>query len=102
MTAHQGNGEPTFVVTTSEAVGAQFAALRQEAADLGMEQKFLEAGRQVYARLQHDPRSFGEPQYRLGGLHLMIYKAAVAPLVVSYAVHNERSLVFIRWFKLLT
>jgi hypothetical protein len=30
---------------------------------------------------------------------LDIYTAAVAPLAIQYAVHEEKPLVFIRWFK---
>jgi hypothetical protein len=63
---------------------------------------FLTALRQIVQRLRTDPLTFGEPQYGLPALHLVVRHAIVAPLVVDYAVHTERPLVFIRGFKLLS
>jgi hypothetical protein len=44
---------------------------------------------------------FGEPRNHLENLRLAIRVASVRPLFVSYAVHDERPLVFVRFFHLL-
>jgi hypothetical protein len=46
--------------------------------------------------------TFGEPLYRLPALRLLVRHAMVAPLVVDYAVYEERPVVFIRGFKVLS
>src|SRR5208283_193021 len=42
------------------------------------------------------PLTFGEPHYRLPALKLLVRQAVVSPLVVDFAVHEDRLLVFIR------
>jgi hypothetical protein len=76
--------------------------LQGEAIARGIGPQFLEALREVGERLGKDPLNFGEPQYRLPALRLLVCQAAVGQLVVDYAVHEDRPLVFIRGFKLLS
>jgi len=68
---------------------------------LGTGQRFLSAFRQIVARLQDDPLTFGEPLYHLPALELLVRQASVSPIVVDYAVHDSRPLVFVRGFKVL-
>jgi hypothetical protein len=43
--------------------------------------------------------NFGEPLYRLPALQLVVCHAVLDVLVIDFAVHEERRLVFIRGFK---
>jgi len=99
MTPERGNGRH---VPFTRVVAAQVKHLHQEAEASGKGEAFAVALRQMLERLQADARSFGDPQYRLPKLRLMIYQAAVSPLVVSYAVHDDRPLVFIRSFRMMS
>jgi hypothetical protein len=69
--------------------------LHRHAAKSGRGKEFLAALRQIYSQLCSNPREFCEPLYRLPALNLMVYQASVNPLVVSYAVHEEKHLVFV-------
>ena len=93
----QGNGEPAgYEVVVSEHVGGSIKLLHQQAAQQGEGQQFLAALRTIHHRLKEDPRVFGEPLYRLPALKLLIYQVIVAPLVVHYALHQERPLVIVQ------
>jgi hypothetical protein len=98
----QGNGHPgRYTVTTSETTKALLAQLSSQARQTGTSQQFLAALREIGQRLRNDPLNFGEPQYRLPALRLLVCQAIVRPLVVDFAVHEDRPLVFIRGFRLL-
>lgn len=62
---------------------------------------FLAALRTIYERLQKDPMQFGEPLYTLPAMKLLVYQVVVGPVVVDYAVHQGKPLVFLRGVKLL-
>jgi len=62
----------------------------------------LTALRRIYERLEQDPDSIGEPLYRLPGLRMRVRTVVVAPLVVDYAVSEDRPLVFIKLVRLLS
>ena len=99
----QGNGQPA--VYDVQISGQDRALLKQrhrEAAQAGKGKKFLAALRQILGRLRDEPLVFGEPLYRLPALRLLVRQAVVLPLVVDYAVHEERRLVFVRGFKVLS
>ena len=74
----------------------------EEAMENGTGQSFVAAFRQIVQRLSRDPQIFGEPLYRLAAMQLSVRQAAVLPLVVDYAVHEQRFLVFIRGFKVMS
>jgi hypothetical protein len=97
------NGENRpYDVRMSGQTGSALKQLHQEAIEVGVGQSFLAALRQIIAGLQNDPPAFGEPLYRLPALHLLVRQGSLLPLVVNYAVHEERRLVFIRGFKSLS
>jgi hypothetical protein len=89
-------------VILSGLVKAQLEALHSQAAQLGKGKAFVATLRRVVERLRRDPLEFGEPRYRLPALKLVVYQGAISPLVVDYAVHAEKTLVFIRAFGLLS
>jgi hypothetical protein len=99
----QGNGPPVqYDVTMSAATKAVLEQLSLLARQRGTGQQFLAALREIGERLRKDPLNFGEPQYRLPALRLLVCQAVVAQLVVDFAVHEDRPLVFVRGFKLLS
>jgi hypothetical protein len=89
-------------VYLSEQIKTGLSQLHHEAAQAGIGPPFIAALRVIGTRLRTDPPVFGEAQYRLPYLQLRVRQAAVAPLVVDYAVHEERPWVFIRGFKLFS
>jgi hypothetical protein len=99
----KGNGQPIpYDVRMSAHVSAVVKDLHGQAVQEGAGQQFLSAFRQIIDRLRNAPLDFGEPLYRLPILHLLIRQAVVLPLVVDFAVHEDRPLVFIRGFKVLS
>ncbi len=76
--------------------------LHGQAMQAGKGEKFLAAYRHIVERLRTDPLIFGEGQYCLPTLELLIRQAVVSPIVVDYAVHEDQRLVFIRGFKVLS
>jgi hypothetical protein len=99
----QGDGQPVrYHVTLAGAARAVLEQLSVQARQAGTGQQFLAALREIGERLRNDPLNFGEPQYRLPALRLLVCQAIVAPLVVDFAVHEDRPLVFIRGFRLLS
>ena len=98
----EGNGQSiTYRVVISAQTRDLVLNLHQQAIALGIGEAFLNAFREMYSRLQNHPLDFGEPLYRLPALHLKVFQAAISPLAVTYAVHEEMHLVFVRVFNLL-
>jgi hypothetical protein len=60
------------------------------------------AFRQIAERLQRDPTEAGEPSYRLPAMRMHIRRIIVRPLVVDFAVSDDRPLVFIKGAFLLS
>jgi len=99
----QGNGQSAvYDVRQSEQTRDELLKLHSQAAQRGYGKRFVAAARQIINRLRTDPINFGEPSYHLPALKLIVYRAVVAPLVVDYGVHDERLLVFVRGYKLLS
>ncbi len=99
----QGNGQSVpYDVRMSAQTRTVLQGLHRQAIEAGTGQRFLAAFRQIVERLRQDPLAFGEALYRLPALQLQVRQAVVLPLVVDYAVHEDRPLVFIRGFKVLT
>lgn len=102
MTPSQGNGKPGFKLSIPAVVFDEIKKLGKEAVAAGVGPAFVAALKRINERLQRDPRNFGEARYHLKTIRQTIFQAAVAPLVVSYSVHEDHPIVFVRWFKLLS
>jgi hypothetical protein len=99
----QGNGQPrTYKVSMSEQNRDLVKQKQREATQAGNGEQFLAAWRIIVERLRTDPLSFGDLLYHLPALKLLVYRAVVASVVVEYAVHDEKPVVFIRVFKVLS
>jgi len=98
-----GNGQSApYRVSMSQQTKAVLKQLHGQAAQTGTGHEFLAALRQILEHLRSAPLTFGEPHYRLPALQLLVRQGVVSPLVVDYAVHEDRPLVFIRGFKVLS
>jgi hypothetical protein len=88
-----------FDVVCSQQVLDLLKEIQAKEIDNGKGEQFLEPLRAIYDRLRKDPENFGARLYRLPALRVVVYTAVVPPLGVQYAVHEEKPLVFIRWFQ---
>src|SRR4051794_1138994 len=98
----QGNGAPlVYHVSMSEQIREAIKQRHREAAQTGKGDRFLATLKRIYERLRADPLQFGEALFRLPALKLLVCQAALAFLVIDFAVHEEQPLVFIRGLKVL-
>jgi hypothetical protein len=97
--ASSSNGDPRYDVEISGTNAADILARQASRAGIGRE--FVAAFRAVIARLRRDPNHFGEPLYRLPTMRLQVRCAVIRPLVVDFAVSEERPEVYIKSVKLL-
>jgi len=95
------NGEGSYRLEFSGVIRQELRKLLRRAVWQGRGPQFREALRTIFHRLARDPNEFGEPLYRLANLRLHVRHAAVGPLVVHFAVHESRPLVFIKAVDLL-
>jgi hypothetical protein len=96
------NGGPTYQVDYSGAVGAALRRLYRRAKQRGQGKQFTAAFREILASLRTKPLTVGEPLYSLPGLQLQVRTIVVAPLLLDFAVHEERRIVWIKGGKLLS
>jgi hypothetical protein len=90
-----------FRVVLSASIAQGIRQLQRQASREGRGEEFLAAIRKLVDQLAHDPNEFGEPLYRLPGLRLRVRCAAIAPLGVHFAVHEELPFVVISSVKLM-
>ncbi len=99
----QGNGQRTpYQVILTQRSKESIARAHQQAVQVGKGQEFLDTMRAINERLRNATEQFGDPHYRLPLLKLLVYQAALSRVVVDYAIHQERPLVFVRSVKLLS
>ena|SRR5260370_177966 len=90
-----------FQVVYSEVIKALFVALVEKAEEVGEKDYVLDAARTIDFRLHNDPRDFGEPLNTLHNAKLEIRHGGEGPLLVTWGVHQEKKLVFVRDYRLL-
>jgi hypothetical protein len=100
----QGNGQSPILyqVRLSQLARNTIRQHYLEASQAGTGPQFLAALRRLLEHLRAEPLTFGDPCYRLPALRLRVFLAVVSPLVVHYAVHEERLFVFIHRVKVLS
>jgi hypothetical protein len=99
--AEPGGQEPPYQVHASAAVRQTLRELQRQAARQGRGDQALAAFKNIVQQLQQDPANFGEPLYRLASLRLQVRLCARRPMVVEFAVHEERPLVFVNGVRLM-
>lgn len=95
-------GVPPFRVVYSERCREQFRQLLSRARARGRAAEVAQLVRDVNRRLEWIPLDFGEPTHDLVYLGIREYVGTVPPLVVTYAVDEDRRIVYVSVpFKLL-
>lgn len=94
MAEPAGQG-PLYRVLASAVIRQTLRDLQRQAARQGRGEQGIAAFKHIVQQLQQDPTNFGEPLYRLSALRLRVRLCALRPLVVEFAVHEERPFVFI-------
>lgn len=90
-----------FRLELSEKNRQQFLSFCELQAEKGQLDHFLLQADEIMKGLQRDPKGFGDPQYHLWHLGLLLGVVARAPLVVRYGVDEARRIVYIRDFALM-
>jgi hypothetical protein len=99
--ARPGFNGGIFQVHCSELILEDFKQVQMRAKEEGRGELVLLASRHVLHQLSYDPFEFGEPLYRLPAMRLTVRHAAVGPLVIHFAVHDQMPLVFTKGVSLL-
>jgi hypothetical protein len=79
----------------THALMAKLQAWGQLANQLGLGSDFRESLKEMDARLQTEPESWGDPQRDMRHMHLTVYHRYGPILIVKYAVHIDGSPVFV-------
>ena len=90
---------PPYRVVYSEAVRNALKALCERAARGSRGEEILSAVRTIDEQLRSDPLGFGDPWHDLPAARLTVMIRVFPPLVVSYAVHKEKPVVFVKHFR---
>jgi len=100
--AERDNHGRRYTVHASGAIADSIRRIQRRAKREGRGDKVVATLSQIYERLQQDPSTLGEPLYRLSALRLEVRTCVVRPIVVNFAVHETKPLVFIKGIRLLT
>ena len=100
--AAPGNGSRRYEVHAFGGIAEAIRRVHRQASLQGRGEVVTRAFRRMVSRLESDPFQMGEPVYRLPGLRMQVRTAVVQPLVVDFAVCEDRPLVFIKGVKLLS
>jgi hypothetical protein len=57
--------------------------------------------RTVTENLRTKPLTWGDPLYHLLSLRLLMFRATQEMLLISYGVHEEEQIVFVRQFRIV-
>ncbi len=90
------NGDPRYRIHISGANVAACLKLQHRAKLEGRGREVVAALREIARRLHNNPLEIGEPVYRLPAMRLQVRSASVRPLVVDFAICEDRPLVFIK------
>jgi hypothetical protein len=72
----------------------QLLEIGRRASFRGVRHELAESLRRIERRLIDSPREWGDPWYRVGGMHLTVFSGRIDFLQVIYAVHDDQPVVF--------
>jgi hypothetical protein len=101
MTQSAGNGGH-YQVLCSGRILQTLRRLHAQALTEGRGGAMRSALRRLVLRLHHDPTVVGEPLYQLPALRMQVRSTALLPLVIDFAVCEDRPLVFIKGARLMS
>jgi hypothetical protein len=93
--------EPYHFAPTAEQL-KKLRSWAERANALGRKAEFLAALKIIYQKLTTEPLTWGDPLHRLNQLGLQVYHRVCSPFHVAYAVDEERRIVYIKKFTLLS
>ena len=94
-----GNGNRLFEIRVSGVVAEAIKQLQRKATAIGLGQQVLANIKALHQRLRHGAADFGEPLFRLPPMELQVRMGVISPLVVIFAVHEVKPLVFLKEIK---
>ena len=98
----EGNGQPVqFKISFAGALAKELKTLHARAREVGLGDAFIDALRVAVSRMQNNPWSFGELVRRLKKSPWSIHVRCIKPLVIEFAICEERPVVYIRRVQLL-
>lgn len=90
------NGDALYQFVTNAEHRKLMRTWAQRAAAKGTSAQYAAALKMIYRQLTTAPTTWGDPCNRLVHLGLMVYHRVYAPLYVSYAVDEERRIVYVK------
>ncbi len=99
--ASKGNGQH-FKITFTGLLAPELKKLHERAKEAGLGDAVVEALETAVFRMQHDPWELGELVRTVKKPPLKIHVAVVKPLVIEFAIHQEKPVVLIKRIQLLT
>jgi len=85
-----------YEVHGSGMIARTLKQIQKRAKEEGRGEQVLSAMRRIWHQLSFAPLEFGEPLYRLPALRLQVRHGAIGPLLIYFAVHDDKPLVFIK------
>jgi hypothetical protein len=90
------NGSHGYDVSYPDPVVEQLNRWADLAGRVGQRSAYIDALREMRQRLVADPRNWGDPVRELRGMAATYYRRVGSVLIVTYAVHNTRPVVFVQ------
>lgn len=85
-----------FQVVYSQRLHERLRALGEQAFRLGVGLEYVDVLRTIHDKLESEPLDWGDPQYRLHVLDVLVCNRVYGLLQVSYGVDERNRLVFVR------
>jgi len=85
-----------YEISFSGFIAQEIKKLHKNAKAMGIGKEYVEALTYAVFRLQHQPWSFGELVSHLKVAKLMVHVRIVKPLLIEFAIHEEKPIVFIK------
>ncbi len=95
-------GEHPYKVAYLRAALNRIDQLGRLAARAGHWVWFVDAMRAIEDRLHSDPESWGDPLFEYTAARLRNYQANHEQFIVHYAIHRDRTVVFVRSIELMS
>ncbi|HEY2786225.1 MAG TPA: hypothetical protein VGJ05_14760 [Fimbriiglobus sp.] len=93
----ESNGTPLrFSVGLTGLAREQLRLVGRQGIYNGTIEAVRDAYRQIFSRLQNNPRELGEPLYELRKMKVQVRRVGLNPLYVEFGVHNQNPIVIIR------
>jgi hypothetical protein len=98
--ASEGNGT-LYQISFSGLIAQELKKLSKHAKAAGVGKEFVEALELAVFRMRHDPWGFGEMVGRLHHAKAVIHVRLVKPLLIEFAILEEKPIVFIKRVQLM-